>query len=588
MAWLLPSSSASLVVAGQRFSQGALIADGGFAYVYRGSNVQSGEAVAIRRALLQDADSLNKAREEHVILECLPVHPHIVKCIGATVMFDSPPAAAGRAPSASVQQAVSVFEFCSGGTLLSKLEAALTVAGPRAAAEQSGAAPGLVPCVPESEVLKVLGGCASALSRLHALGIIHYDVKCENLLLGPDGHWKLGDFGSASRKTFELAGAQRQQLFEAEEFIHGRCTPIYRAPEAADVHLRWPIGPKVDVFALGCVLFATLTGTHPFPMDSALANIQAKYALPSQAVSVYSAAVITLLHAALLREPKLRISAGDVDKQIRNVMSTGMVPNDLPLQTSFQAPAAADQHEVVAQFDPPSFVVPEGLAVSDWVADFDQFAPVEAPAAAAVAPAVAAEPAPSPAAVASTTALAAMLAADAGAPSAAVPRAAVPSALAATTAAPSPVEAPSAAIAATTLPAPAVAAASAVRAAPVSAADAASVATLALAQEEPLPPRADLVLGSGPCGRGAAGVLQAPAPCAAAHATAKDRAEKELTFAGAAATSAQAPEATDGFASQPRRLDEVVLATATPQAQRSGRRRRAVVACFCGKVRVRD
>ena len=94
-----------------------------------------------------------------------------------------------------------------------------------------------------------------------------------------------------------------------QDFVHGRCTSIYRAPELADVHLKWPIGPKdiyiyiyiyvcmyvymytsiylsiylsiyiyiyiyththiriyiyiyikADIFALGCVAFATLTG----------------------------------------------------------------------------------------------------------------------------------------------------------------------------------------------------------------------------------------------------------------------------------------------------------------------------------------
>eukprot|EP00913_Durusdinium_trenchii_P035583 g33299.t1 len=102
------------------------------------------------------------------------------------------------------------------------------------------------PCLPEAEVVAVLQAGASALSHLHAHRIIHYDVKSENLMLGSDGLWKLGDFGSASERTFDFQGAARKLLLEAEEFVHGRCTPIFRAPEVADVHLRWSIGRSLE------------------------------------------------------------------------------------------------------------------------------------------------------------------------------------------------------------------------------------------------------------------------------------------------------------------------------------------------------
>merc|ERR1719277_1433973 len=136
--------------------------------------------------------------------------------------------------------------------------------------------------------------------------MIHYDVKSENLLLGSDGLWKLGDFGSASERSFDLEGAPKKAVLEAQQFIDGRCTSIYRAPELADVYLRWKIGPKVDVFALGCILFATLTGQHPFPMDSALANIQAKFRLPPAVDGTYSRALPRWLRRLLAREPTER------------------------------------------------------------------------------------------------------------------------------------------------------------------------------------------------------------------------------------------------------------------------------------------
>ena len=87
------------------------------------------------------------------------------------------------------------------------------------------------PCLGEPEVLAALGATTQALVYLNRLGMIHYDVKSENLLLGNDGLWKLGDFGSASERTFDLEGADKKALWEAQDFIHGRCTPMYRACE---------------------------------------------------------------------------------------------------------------------------------------------------------------------------------------------------------------------------------------------------------------------------------------------------------------------------------------------------------------------
>ncbi|CAE7150596.1 Gak [Symbiodinium pilosum] len=346
MAWLWgAAASGSLTIEGREVVQETLIADGGFAYVYRGREVRTGEPLAIRRALLQDSEAHQAARLELSLLRRLPHHLHVVRFLGGEILEG------GSGAASSKTQAVSLFELCTGGTLFSRLDSVVDKAHENAGLPAEKC---VCPCLPEEEVLAVLGAGAGALAHLHHHRMIHYDVKSENLMLGADGLWKLGDFGSASERTFDFSGAPRKLVLEAEEFVHGRCTSIYRAPEVADVHLRWPIGPKADVFALGCVLYACLAGVHPFPMDSLLANIQARFHLPAAAETAYSADVIRWLHGSLRRAPEERPAAAVIAAEVAEFVSTGRVTS--------REPAKEDEA-------PPS-VEPE------WVADFSHMPPV--------------------------------------------------------------------------------------------------------------------------------------------------------------------------------------------------------------------
>lgn len=377
MDWFLNLGASKLVIAGREVVQNDLLADGGFAYVYKGADARTGEKLAIRRVILQEKEAIEKNRAEIFLLQSIPAHPNIVRFLGADIVKSE--AAQGTS------ECISLFELCTGGTLLSRLEgkvAALQPGAKKAAtiggstrsvvAAGGGQAPvqaalSCCPCLPEGEVLDFLLGISSALAHLHGVGIVHYDVKSENLLLGSDDQWKLGDFGSASKRTFDLADAERRLLLEAQEFIHGRFTPIYRPPEVADVYLRWPIGPKADIFALGCVLFAALTGVHPFPMDSALGNIQAKFTIPPEADLSYSRALPRWVRRALARDPLDRPSAAELASEIEHFMTLGTDPPDV---TSSNGPAASTVGS------PPGDVVASGTAIfpaapnEDWVADF--------------------------------------------------------------------------------------------------------------------------------------------------------------------------------------------------------------------------
>ena len=120
--------------------------------------------------------------------------------------------------------------------------------------------------LPEEEAARVALGLARTLSRLHARGVVHRDLKPGNVMLRPDGQPVLLDLGLAL-----IQEQGRERLSRPGELMG---TPSYMAPEQArgDMH---SVGAPADVHALGGLLHAMLTGRPPFEGDSALALLAA-------------------------------------------------------------------------------------------------------------------------------------------------------------------------------------------------------------------------------------------------------------------------------------------------------------------------
>lgn len=100
---------------------------------------------------------------------------------------------------------------------------------------------------------------SEAISHAHQRGVIHRDLKPANILLDQAGHAVITDFGVA--KFLEAA---RCQLTTAGEPIG---TPHYMPPEQADAS-RGPIGTASDVYSIGAMIYAMLTGRPPFQAAS--------------------------------------------------------------------------------------------------------------------------------------------------------------------------------------------------------------------------------------------------------------------------------------------------------------------------------
>src|SRR6202012_2918537 len=112
------------------------------------------------------------------------------------------------------------------------------------------------------KVLLIGRQIAAALAAAHAAGIIHRDMKPENVMLLPDGRIKVLDFGLGK----QTASGNETVTLTTEIGVPAG-TVRYMSPEH---YTGAPITAKSDVFALGLVLYEMSTGPHPFVRDSPL------------------------------------------------------------------------------------------------------------------------------------------------------------------------------------------------------------------------------------------------------------------------------------------------------------------------------
>ncbi len=110
--------------------------------------------------------------------------------------------------------------------------------------------------MPLSEVERVLQQIASALDYAHKHGMIHRDIKPDNVLLSAEGNVQLSDFGIV--KLVEGGAA-----LTASGGVVG--TPAYMAPEQAQ---GLPPSPSLDIYALGVVVYEMITGQRPYTADT--------------------------------------------------------------------------------------------------------------------------------------------------------------------------------------------------------------------------------------------------------------------------------------------------------------------------------
>ncbi|HEX6520622.1 MAG TPA: PASTA domain-containing protein [Streptosporangiaceae bacterium] len=166
--------------------------------------------------------------------------------------------------------------------------------------------------------LDIMTGVLDGLGAAHASGIVHRDVKPENVLITTDGRVKVADFGLARANA--AAGHTRSGM------IIG--TVAYLAPE--QVTGEFPAGPRSDVYSAGVLLYELLTGRQPFigetPISVAYQHVNEDVPAPSAIVPGIPAAVDRLVLAATDRDPTRRFAdAAAFGRAIRQIQDELML-----------------------------------------------------------------------------------------------------------------------------------------------------------------------------------------------------------------------------------------------------------------------
>ena len=106
--------------------------------------------------------------------------------------------------------------------------------------------------LPEADIVRIAGDVAQGLGFAHAQGVIHRDLKPDNILLHSDGSAVISDFGIARALSGYVASTGVNMTIG---------TPQYLSPEQAQGR---PLDARVDLYALGVTLFKAATGEVPF------------------------------------------------------------------------------------------------------------------------------------------------------------------------------------------------------------------------------------------------------------------------------------------------------------------------------------
>lgn len=145
------------------------------------------------------------------------------------------------------------------------------------------------------EAVAILVPAARGLGAAHDAGLVHRDVKPENLLLGLDGTVRVTDFGLAR------AVASATATFGTDMLVG---SPHYLAPEAVRGE---PLDPRADVYGLGVVLSEVLVGHPPFegesPLATAVQHTSRRVPPPSQLVDGVPPGVDAVVRRATAPDP---------------------------------------------------------------------------------------------------------------------------------------------------------------------------------------------------------------------------------------------------------------------------------------------
>jgi serine/threonine protein kinase, bacterial len=269
-----------------RYRVDTLIATGGTSAVYRGVDLRLDRPVALKimdsRYAGDNQFLMRFQREARAVAR--------LKDPGLVAVYDQ---------GIDGQHPFLVMELIEGGTL----RELLVERGP----------------MPPHAVAAVLGPVLGGLAVAHREGLVHRDVKPENVLISDDGEVKIADFG--------LVRAIAEAKITSTSVILG--TAAYLSPEQVS---SGDAGPSSDVYAVGILAYELLTGTTPFTGDTALAvayqRLDNDVARPSTVIGGVPVQFDELVLRATARHPADRYTgAEDMAAQLDEIVDELGLPD---------------------------------------------------------------------------------------------------------------------------------------------------------------------------------------------------------------------------------------------------------------------
>ncbi len=273
------------------------IGTGGHSVVYKAVDERLSRPVCIKIFSGLGGDSgVGRTSYEHFVQEAFALsrltHPNTLR------IYDFGHLGAKNASKEDAGMPLQVSEYMNGGTLSNII---------RDHGKQS-----------LEETVRVISAMCAALSEAHGLGIVHRDIKPQNILFGSVGNVrlpKLADFGIA--KWSADAEQDRKQLAEDTAIVAGQKLAMYSPSWAAPEQLAGqPVSPATDIYSLACVAVYMLTGRAIFADEDVYAGYKKRRngdVVVREALIPHNIPrnVIDVLAHALAFDPKKRLAKVD-------------------------------------------------------------------------------------------------------------------------------------------------------------------------------------------------------------------------------------------------------------------------------------
>jgi len=224
------------------------IGAGGMGKVYKAVDTKLDRNVALkvlRPELLRNRDKVRRFRQEARAVSSLN-HPAIV------TLFDVGEVSRGDDSGESID--FIVMEYVAGQSLGEKLRQRL----------------------PLNKRLDLVAKIADGMATAHAAGVIHRDLKPDNIIVTPDGHPKIVDFGLAKLTQPEFLTPSGFDSDDIKTLAQGSHEGVimgtvgYMSPEQVEGR---EVDHRTDVFALGCILYEVVAGQRAFASDSVVGTL---------------------------------------------------------------------------------------------------------------------------------------------------------------------------------------------------------------------------------------------------------------------------------------------------------------------------